>query len=49
MLLDLLLGGGLVVDHEAEMMQSGPVRTAFAAVRAFRKVQQRQVHHAVGQ
>src|SRR6516225_430539 len=48
-LLDLLPGRILAVDDEAEVMQSGPIRAALTALRACRKMQQREVHHAVGQ
>ena len=38
-----------VLDDEAEVMQAGPVRAALAALGAFGEMQQRQIHHAVGQ
>src|SRR5262249_47333694 len=46
-ILDLLSDCRLIVDHESEMMQPGPIRAAFAANGSYREVQEREVHHAV--
>src|SRR5262245_5401913 len=44
---DALLGRALVFDDESKVMQSSPIRPAFATLRSLGEMQQREVHDTV--
>src|SRR4051812_46852142 len=46
-LLDPALSRDFVLDHEADVMEASPIRTAFAAFGSVGEMQQREIHDAV--